>query len=138
MSTELDVLVKSVQDIVDNTQFTTLKDPKQIIKETNRIVDEIAQNVANGTKLSGRPTGWKLIDKYLGGYNGGDLIVVAGRPGMGKTAIALSLIKDFAAIGGKGLFLGLEMSNDQLARRYISLIGNIPNYKIRKRQPIGV
>ena len=131
LSTELDVLVKSVQDIVDNTQFTTLNDPKQIIKETNRVVDEIAQNVANGTKLSGRPTGWKLINKYLGGYNAGDLIVVAGRPGMGKTAIALSLIKDFAAIGGKGLFLGLEMSNDQLARRYISLIGQIPNYKIR-------
>jgi len=50
---------------------------------------------------------------------------------MGKSAIALCLLKDFAVTGGKGLFIGLEMSNDQLARRYISLLANIPNYKIR-------
>lgn len=50
---------------------------------------------------------------------------------MGKTALALSLTKDFAATGGKALFLSLEMSNEQLAKRYLSLIGSIPNYKVR-------
>jgi replicative DNA helicase len=67
----------------------------------------------------------------LGGYNKGDLIVVAGRPGMGKTALALTLTKDFANMGGKALFLSLEMGSEQLSQRYLSLIGNIPNYKIR-------
>jgi replicative DNA helicase len=131
LTAELPALVKTVQEIVDNTSFTTLKDPKSVIKETNRVVDEIAINIQNGNKLSGNATGWRLLDKYIGGWNAGDLVVVAGRPGMGKTAIALTLVKDFAAIGGKALFLGLEMSNEQLVRRYISLIGEIPNYKIR-------
>lgn len=131
LTAELPALVQTVQEIVDNTSFTTLKDPKSVIKETNRVVDEIAINIQNGNKLSGKPTGWKLLDKYIGGWNAGDMVVIAGRPGMGKTAIALTLVKDFASIGGKALFLGLEMSNEQLVRRYISLIGQIPNYKIR-------
>ncbi len=40
--------------------------------------------IKNGIKQ----TGWRYLDKYIGGYNEGDLIVIAGRPGMGKTAIA--------------------------------------------------
>ena len=128
---ELIEMVAQLQHIMDKTQFTTLKDPKNVINETNRVVDEISANVMNGNNLSGKQSGWKMIDKYLGGWNAGDLVVVAGRPGMGKSAIALCLLKDFAVTGGKGLFIGLEMSNDQLARRYISLLANIPNYKIR-------
>ena len=128
---ELIEMVAQLQHILDKTQFTTLKDPKNVINETNRVVDEISTNVMNGNNLSGKQSGWRMIDKYLGGWNAGDLVVVAGRPGMGKSAIALCLLKDFAVTGGKGLFIGLEMSNDQLARRYISLLANIPNYKIR-------
>jgi replicative DNA helicase len=128
---ELPELVEHVQGLIDNTQFTTLKEPKAIIKETNKVVDQIADNISKGTKLTGKPTGWIALDKYLGGWNAGDVVVMAGRPGMGKTAIALTLIKDFAKAGGKGLFLSLEMSNEQLTRRYISLIGGVANWKIR-------
>ncbi len=88
-------------------------------------------NSLNGGALTGKQTGWRYLDKYIGGYNEGDLIVIAGRPGMGKTAIALTLTKDFAKHNYKALFLSLEMSNDQLAKRYISLIGDIENWKIR-------
>lgn len=128
---DLHALIQDVQALIDQTHFTTANDPKSIVNETNRVVDMIIANITNGNKLTGKSTGWHFLDKYLGGYNGGDLIVIAGRPGMGKTALALSLTKDFAATGGKTLFLSLEMSNEQLAKRYISLIGNIPNYKVR-------
>jgi replicative DNA helicase len=94
-------------------------------------VDHIVDNSLNGGALTGKQTGWRYLDKYIGGYNEGDLIVIAGRPGMGKTAIALTLTKDFAKHNYKALFLSLEMSNDQLAKRYISLIGDIENWKIR-------
>jgi replicative DNA helicase len=124
-------LVNDLQDALEATTFSTNKEAEQIIKLTNIEVDRIIENSKKGNTLSGKPTGWKFLDKYLGGYNEGDLIVVAGRPGMGKTALALSLMKEFANLGGKGLFLSLEMPSDQLARRYISLLGNIDNWKIR-------
>ena len=71
------------------------------------------------------------MDNALGGWNAGDLIVMAARPGMGKTALALSLIYEFGKMGGKGLIISLEMSAEQLAKRYFSLITDIVNWKIR-------
>jgi replicative DNA helicase len=131
---ELNELVSDIQNVVERTTFSTHKEPSSIVKVTNKVVDQIVFNAQNGGNLTGKQTGWRFLDKYIGGYNEGDLIVVAGRPGMGKTAIALTLTKEFAQIGGKALFISLEMSNEQLAKRYISLIGDIANWKIRNGQ----
>jgi replicative DNA helicase len=124
-------LVDDIQAMLESTTFTTNKEAQPIIQLTNKVVDKIVENSNKGNTFTGRETGWKFLDKYIGGYNDGDLIVVAGRPGMGKTALALSLTKDYAKLGGKALFLSLEMSSEQLAKRYISLLGNIDNWKIR-------
>jgi len=131
---ELNELVTDIQNVVERTTFSTHKEPSSIVKVTNKVVDQIVFNAQNGGNLTGKQTEWRFLDKYIGGYNEGDLIVVAGRPGMGKTAIALTLTKEFAQIGGKALFISLEMSNEQLAKRYISLIGDIANWKIRNGQ----
>jgi replicative DNA helicase len=131
LTKDLNALMQEVQQLLDSTQFSSAKAPNSIVNETNKVVDKIVENIQKGQRLTGKPTGWLFLDKYLGGYNGGDLIVIAGRPAMGKTALALSLTKDFAATGGKALFLSLEMSNEQLAKRYLSIIGAIPNYKVR-------
>jgi replicative DNA helicase len=58
------------------------------------------------------------------------MVVIAGRPGSGKTAIALSLALD-ASVVADVLFISLEMSKEELAKRYLSYIGEIENYKIR-------
>lgn len=128
---DLESLVQDIQKVLDETTFSTHQEPMSIVKVTNKVVDQIVANAEKGGALTGNPTGWQFLDKYIGGYNEGDLIVVAGRPGMGKTAIALTLTKEFANLGGKALFISLEMSNEQLAKRYISLIGDIANWKIR-------
>lgn len=131
LTKELDEMVKDLQVILEETTFSTHKEPDSIVKVTNKVVDQIIDNSLKGGALTGKQTGWRYLDKYIGGYNEGDLIVVAGRPGMGKTAIALTLTKDFAKYNYKALFLSLEMSNEQLAKRYLSLIGSIENWKIR-------
>lgn len=128
---DLESLVQDIQKVLDETTFSTHQEPMSIVKVTNKVVDQIVANAEKGGVLTGNPTGWQFLDKYIGGYNEGDLIVVAGRPGMGKTAIALTLTKEFANLGGKALLISLEMSNEQLAKRYISLIGDIANWKIR-------
>jgi replicative DNA helicase len=128
---ELPELVKQVEQALEEVQITSNKEPKSVQKEVNRVVDLICETVKNNGKMTGKASGWRYLDKYLGGYNAGDLIVIAGRPAMGKTALALTLTKDFCAEGGKALFLSLEMSNEQLAKRYLSLIGGINNSKLR-------
>ncbi len=80
--------------------------------------------------MTGISTGWKYLDKYLGGWNKGNMVVIAGRPGSGKTAIALSLAIDCCR-HAKALFISLEMSKEELAKRYLSFIANVENYKIR-------
>jgi len=131
ISASLSDLIAYTQLLIDESQTSSAKDPKSIIKVTNQVVDTILEGIERGDKITGRQTGWSSLDRILGGYNRGDLIVLAGRPGMGKTALALTLTKVFAEVGGKALFLSLEMSNEQLAKRYISLIGDIANWKIR-------
>jgi replicative DNA helicase len=96
-----------------------------------KALDTITEAISRGEAITGKRTGWKSLDKMLGGWNAGDLIVMAARPGMGKTALALSLIYEFGKLGGKGLIISLEMSAEQLAKRYFSLITEIVNWKIR-------
>jgi replicative DNA helicase len=128
---ELEALIEDIQGALNSTTFSTQQEPESIVKVTNKVVDQIVANAEKGGQLVGKQTGWKFLDKYLGGYNEGDLIVMAGRPGMGKTAIALTLTKEFAERGGKALFISLEMSSEQLAKRYVSLIGQLENWKMR-------
>lgn len=128
---DLKEMLTSIQTMVDNTKFTTINDPVDMMNVTNRAVDTIIEAVHRGDRLTGKPTGWIGLDRMLGGWNSGDLIVMAARPGQGKTALALSLMYEFAKRDGKGLFISLEMSNEQLAKRYLSLITEIANWKIR-------
>lgn len=120
-----------LQSILDEAQIDIGNEPKDINKISSVIINDIVDAMSRGEQLSGKPSGWRNLDKAIGGYNPGDMIVVAGRPGMGKTAIALTFAHDFALRDGRVLFLSLEMSNEQLAKRYVSMIGDIPNGRIR-------
>ena len=90
-------------------------------------------------QLSGISTGLKAMDELLGGFHKSDLIIIAGRPSMGKTALATniafnaaekSLNKENEAI----LFCSLEMSSIQLTNRILAEQANIPSDKIRRGQ----
>ena len=102
---------------------------------------EMAEKAFN-TKghVTGVTTGLMDMDKKLGGFQPSDLVILAGRPSMGKTALATSMAYRAAAAyarsGGKeggivGLF-SLEMSADQLAARVLSDVSEIPSDKVRR------
>ena len=95
--------------------------------------------------LSGLSTGLRDIDSKLGGLQSSDLIILAGRPAMGKTALATNIAfniarayraaregEDKAADGGIVGFFSLEMSSEQLATRILSEQAEIPSEKIRR------
>tara|TARA_B100000989_G_scaffold287624_1_gene257431 strand:+ start:427 stop:1908 length:1482 start_codon:yes stop_codon:yes gene_type:complete len=95
------------------------------------------------TDLIGLKTGLRDFDRKIGGLHNSDLIIIAGRPSMGKTAFATNIAFNVAKLfeknvkannqhaKGKVLFFSLEMSSEQLATRILSESSEIPSEKIR-------
>jgi replicative DNA helicase len=96
-----------------------------------------AANKASG--LSGVTTGLNDLDNLLGGLHNSDLVIIAGRPGMGKTALATAIaynaaysrFQDPKGPGAVTAFFSLEMSAEQLATRVLSNEAQIPGHKMR-------
>lgn len=82
--------------------------------------------------FSGVPSGYVDLDKMLGGFQKSDLIILAARPSMGKTALCLNVTENMAIKHGKGVaFFSLEMSKQQLCQRLISSHSRIDSHNIR-------
>jgi len=81
--------------------------------------------LARDGKKPGLPTGFHKLDELLGGMQRSDLIILAGRPGMGKTGLAACIVHNIVKASKRILFLSLEMSSEQLMRRLISLESGI-------------
>lgn len=77
-------------------------------------------------------SGYKDFDKTFGGFIKGELVVIGGRPGMGKTQFIVSLCANIASQGRPCAFINLEMSSYQLANRFISLFSRLSNYHLSK------
>ena len=119
---------------------------KDALKSAINIIDKSFQREG---KIAGIPTGLKDLDKKLGGLHNSDLIIIAGRPSMGKTAlgtnIAFNAAKKFNETrdefgnkttidGGKVGFFSLEMSTEQLATRILAEQSRISSDKMRKAE----
>ena len=97
------------------------------------------RTIENRIAISGITSGFTLIDKCLGGFNKSDLIILAGRPSMGKTALAVNIAfnasraKLYGKREGTGvIFFSLEMSAEQLATRLLSSATCVPAWDIKK------
>lgn len=102
---------------------------KDVLADSFERIDELHKNKG---VLRGVPTGFRDLDGLLSGFQDSDLIIVAARPSMGKTAIVTNIaahaaIKEKRAVG----FFALEMSREQLADRLISLESGVDSWKIR-------
>ncbi len=98
-----------------------------VIQAKNRI-----QEIANKEGLSGVRTGFHKLDKLTSGWQPSDLIIIAARPGMGKTALTLTMARNIAVDSGLGVaFFSLEMSSVQLITRLISSETGLSSEKLR-------
>lgn len=93
-------------------------------------IERTSENKANGTQL-GFSTGINKIDTHMGGYRAGDIIIIAGRPAMGKTALAISNMIACAKAGKKCGFISTEMTLTQVGERFAAQIASIDSYKLR-------
>jgi len=102
---------------------------KQILPAAVDRIDLLHQSDGDITGIS---TGYSEFDKLTAGLQGGELIIIAGRPSMGKTSLALNIAEN-AAIGGKvpTAIFSMEMPSQQLAFRMISSLGRVDQTHLR-------
>ncbi len=100
-----------------------------------QVVDRIDFLTRNQDTLMGVPTGFRDLDKLLGGMQKSDLIILAARPAMGKTSLALNIALNAAKrYQARVAVFSLEMSGDQLAQRLLSMETAIDSHRLRLGQ----
>lgn len=96
-----------------------------------KMFDSLNERAKSGDEFPGITTGLHDLDVKINGLNKSDLIIIAARPGMGKTSLALNLLTSAAKVSGKtAVFFSLEMSREQLAMRLVSNESFVDNNKL--------
>ncbi len=120
---------KSIFGISERRVRNDLQPIQQVLSEYYDRVDQLSQRT---DEIYGVPTGLIDLDRLLGGLNKSDLLIVAGRPGMGKTGFLLSIAKNAAQRHKKHVAIfSLEMSNEQLVQRLIAQETGIDTQRLR-------
>ena len=128
-------LLESAEKEVFSISQTFIRDRfvsiKEILAERYEIFAE--RHMQEGEVEQGISTGFVNLDKYIGGWQSGDMVVIAARPSMGKTALALSFSMKAALNAGKrvGIF-SLEMGKDQLVDRMFASHLGVDSWKLSK------
>lgn len=131
---------QDVDDVVDRAEQIVLgvsesrihRDLMPIRAIMTNVVDRIDFLARNQGTLMGVPTGFTMLDRLLGGLQKSDLIILAGRPGMGKSSFALSIAQNAAKrFGARAAIFTLEMSNEQMVQRLLSMETGIDSHRLR-------
>jgi len=109
---------------IPDREKTETYDAKELaVKEINSLLD--GKHMEN----LGYTTRWQKLNRYIGGLKKGDLIILAGRPSMGKTSFAINLAVSLAERGTETLYINLEMTANQIIQKVISLLCKINSDK---------
>jgi len=127
-----DLLDKAESDLFEIAEGNIKKETARVnvlIKEALHQIEEAAKRKDH---LSGVPSGFTKLDRITSGWQNSDLIIIAGRPSMGKTAFVLSMARNVAVEHGRPVaFFSLEMSSLQLVTRLIVSETELPSNRIR-------
>ncbi len=126
--TILDYAEQGIFSIAQGREYKEISSLGDII-DTN--MDTIGEISKHGGEILGVPSGFKDLDAVLNGFQKSDLIILAARPAMGKTAFALNIAQQAALKGGANVIIfSLEMSKEQLGQRMLSMESRIESNKL--------
>lgn len=126
-----DVIDFAEREIMAINQSAHTNDLIPIGEIIDGVVANIQRVIESENKLIGVPSGLTKLDRITSGWNNTDLIILAARPSMGKTAMALQFAKNASVFDKKVAIFSLEMSCDQLVQRYISGATGYTNTEIK-------
>lgn len=123
-----DQILKEMQDKVGSV--VSLAESSLRITTIESAVNSLVEELENGLD-QGLETGFYALDGLLGGLRPGNLVIVAGRPGMGKTSLATNMMHYQASMGVPAGIFSLEMSAQELGMRLLSDVSEVPHQKIK-------
>lgn len=130
-----DLLDSAEQNLFNITEQNLSRGSLGMSTLINMAVKQLEEMSGKEEGLTGVPTGFVGLDQLTSGWQPSDLIIIAARPGMGKTAFTMAVARNAAIEFNKGVaFFSLEMSSLQLVNRLISMETEIPSEKLRKGQ----
>ena len=125
----LDNSEKKILNIVKRRSANEFRTIKEVLEKTQSDLEKLSKNKG---QINGLETGWYDLDRLTTGLHPNELIIIAARPAMGKTAFALNLATHVAMTQEKTVALfTLEMPAEQVASRIISAQGQIDGFKLR-------
>lgn len=125
----LDDAERKILGVVKNRKSGEFKPIQEALTNAQLNLEKLSES---GGEITGIPSGFYDLDKVTTGFHENELIILAARPGMGKTVIVLNIVVNVALATKKNVAVfNLEMNAEQLAMRMISSAGQIDGYKIR-------
>lgn len=126
----LDYAESSIFKIAQKHQRNDYSKIQDVLLNNIKIIDEASQNA---DKIVGTPTGFKTLDEKTSGFQKSDLVILAARPAMGKTAFALNIAEQTAVkYGSSVMIFSLEMSKEQLGQRLLAMQARVEMQKLKK------
>ena len=125
----LDYAEQQIMDIARKRQSRSVVALSDILLDNMEMINERSKTKG---QITGVPTGLTDLDRKTSGLQKSDLIILAARPSMGKTAFALCVAKNAAAKGNKVMIFSLEMSKEQLTQRLLAMEAMVDSDKMRK------
>ena len=130
---------EDLNEVVDQAEQTLFKVTEKRVSSSFQKMDKLVSDsfeelvkLANrGSNIVGVPSGFKDVDDLFHGFRGGDLVILAARPGVGKTAFALNLAVNAAKAGTAVAFFSLEMGSNQLVQRILCSEARVSLSKVR-------
>jgi len=127
----LDWAEKSIFEIASRKSRPSYFSTKEIMKDTFKAIEKLYDRKE---LVTGVPSGFVDLDNMTAGMQGGDLVIIAGRPSMGKTAFALNLV-EYAAVHAQKrsptIVFSLEMSKEQLVQRLLCSVSRVDAGRLR-------
>lgn len=125
----LDSAEKMIFEIADRRIEGSFLSMKDIIKDSIETIDRLYQRKAH---VTGIPTGYRDFDEKTAGLQPSDLIVIAGRPSMGKSALVINIVEHASIVEKIPVaFFSLEMAKEQLVQRFLCSLARVDAHKVR-------
>jgi replicative DNA helicase len=128
-----DLVERAERAILEVAHDDRQKDFRSIDDVLHDELDKLHRLSIEGTSLTGVPSGYKDLDEITGGFQPGNLIVLAARPSMGKSSLVTNIAENAAVNDGRSVALfSLEMSESELAQRFVASQASIKGEDLRK------
>jgi replicative DNA helicase len=127
----LDRAEQAVLSVAERRSAQTLLEVGPLFSDVLEHIELLEQR---GSELTGLATGYVDLDKKLAGLQASNLVVIAARPAMGKSSLALGIAVNAATIGEPVAIFSLEMSKEEIVQRILSSVGRVDSMKLRSGQ----